>query len=88
MKKHKEGLFAFPGGGSEPYIKLRVKGKVTFFARFKSNRLQFLMQICPLKSYSKRKQLFSGCEDDVFRAFAVIALGFGRDLTSGLARGR
>ncbi len=49
---------------------------MTFFGRFKSNKLQVLIQICPLKSYSKRKQLFSGCEDDIFWAFAVIALGF------------
>ena len=55
---------------------LGVKGKVTFFASFKSNRLQFLIQTCPLTSYNKRKELFNGCEDDVFWAFAVIALGF------------
>ncbi len=55
---------------------LGVKGKVTFFASFKSNRHQFFIQICPLKSYSKRKELFNCCEDEVFWAFAVIALGF------------
>jgi hypothetical protein len=32
--------------------------------------------MCPLKSYSKIKELFNGCEEDVFWAFAVIALGF------------
>ncbi len=67
---------------------LGVKGKVNFFASFKSNRLQILIQICPLKSYSKRKELFNGCEDDAFWAFAVIALGFGEGLTSGLTLGR
>jgi len=55
---------------------LGVKGKLTFFASFKSNRHHISIQMCPLKSYSKIKELFNGCEEDVFWAFAVIALGF------------
>ena len=45
---------------------LGVKCKVTFFASFKSNRHHFFIQMCPLKSYSKRKEWFNGCEEDVF----------------------
>ena len=66
---------------------LGVQGKVTFFASFKSNRHQFFIQMCPLKNYSKRKELFNGCEKDVFWAFAVIALGGKECMVKGVRDG-
>ena len=67
---------------------LGVKGKLKFFASFKSNRHQFFIQMCPLKSYRKRKELFNGCEEDVFGRSRSLRWVFGRDLTSGFALGR
>ncbi len=66
---------------------LGVKGKVTFFASFKSNRLQFLIQICPLKSYSKKKTCLMAVKMMFFGRSRSLRWVLRRDSTSGLALG-